>query len=178
MPCFYDSFHGPHSFLKVQDPMNLWSNRKIENSDSGKFVIFETQVKAIRTISSIVLALLVLVSSTSFMVGVHLCMGDVQNVALFTKAPSCPNERQVPPCHRHTPDPCCEDEVLTHEAEELKLSSASITVYPLVAADVEQTVALIAEIIPSFHTFLTAYRDYIPPLRSTDLIIEHRVLLI
>lgn len=137
--------------------------------------MFARHMKAIRTISSILLAVLVLVSSTSFMVGMHVCMGEVQNVA-FTKAEACPTEQQLPPCHRQTPDPCCEDEAFFHEADDLKVSSASVAVSPIVAADIEQTVAFIAEIIPSALT--TPYSHYIPPLRSTDIIVEHRVFLI
>ncbi|HEU5145212.1 MAG TPA: hypothetical protein VFT90_00785, partial [Chryseosolibacter sp.] len=105
-------------------------------------------------------------------------MGDVQNVALFSKAEACPKERQLPPCHQHMPDPCCEDEALAHQAEDLKVSSASLSISPIVAPDIEHAAALIAEIIPSDTSFGSEYRHYIPPLRSTDLTIEHRVFLI
>ena len=43
-------------------------------------------MKPIRFISAVLLAIVVLVSSTSFMVGMHICMGEVQNIALFGKA--------------------------------------------------------------------------------------------
>jgi len=46
-------------------------------------------MKSLRTITSLTLALLVFVSSTSFMVGMHICSGEVQNIALFTKAEGC-----------------------------------------------------------------------------------------
>lgn len=161
--------------LSLNDPQD--SHQTI-NLEQDKFVIFERSMKAFRTISSILLMLLVLVSSTSFIVGMHVCMGDVQNVAIFAKADGCEKERQLPPCHRETSEPCCEDEALMHDAEELKVSSAPAHINTLVASDIGQAVAVIAEIIPSAPIFTTRYTHYIPPLRSADLTVEHRVFLI
>lgn len=135
-------------------------------------------MRTIRTISSILLAMLVLVSSTSFIVGMHVCMGEVQNMAVFAKADGCEKEKQLPPCHRDTTPPCCEDETLTHVAEDLKVITSPVHVNPVDAADLEHTLALIAEIIPSPDRIANAYSHYIPPLLSTDLIVEHRVFLI
>lgn len=135
-------------------------------------------MKRIRTISSILLATLILVSSTSFTVGMHLCMGEVQDIAIFSKAEACEMERKLPPCHRHSTAPCCEDEAVIHEADDLKISGTQIHVAPVIPADMEQPAVLVSEIIPSSTSSRIQYADYSPPLRSFDLTVVHRVFLI
>ena len=135
-------------------------------------------MKVIRRISAVLLALLVLVSSTSFMVGFHICMGEVENVALFTKADGCEKEKSLPPCHRHLKAPCCEDETYVHDGDDFK---ASIDHYQVVAPapiDIEHPMVLISEVIPASHTSRIQYYKYDPPLRSWDLTVEHQVFLI
>ena len=135
-------------------------------------------MKLLRTISAVALALLVLVSSSSFMVGIHLCAGEVQNVALFTKAEGCEKEQSLPPCHRHTKAPCCEDETVIHKGEDLKASAVHIHIVAPAAMDIEQPLVLISEIIPTAPVSRTHYYNYDPPLRSWDLTVEHQVFLI
>lgn len=135
-------------------------------------------MNVLRTIASLLLALLVLVSSTSFMVGMHICMGDVQNVAVFTKADVCEREQSLPPCHRHQTAPCCEDETLIHEGQDVKASMPKAQLNAPVAIDVEQAVVLISEVVPSAPAAKAQYYNYDPPLRSSDLTVEHRVFLI
>src|SRR5688572_17526973 len=106
-------------------------------------------MKAIRSISAVLLALLVLVSSTSFMVGMHICMGEVQNLALFTKADACEKEKSLPPCHRHQKAPCCEDETYVHDGDDFKASNAHFHVVAPAPIDIEQPMILISEVIPA-----------------------------
>ncbi|HYE56329.1 MAG TPA: hypothetical protein VD816_05105 [Ohtaekwangia sp.] len=135
-------------------------------------------MKAFRTISAAILALLVLVSSTSFMIGVHFCKGEVKNVALFTKAEGCEKEKSLPPCHRHTKAPCCEDEMVIHEGDDFKAGSADIHIVAPVPADIASPMVLISEIIPSAPIARIQYLPYDPPLRSGDLTISYQVFLI
>lgn len=135
-------------------------------------------MKTIRTISSLLLAMLVLVSSTSFTVGMHLCMGEVQDITMSSKAEACEMERKLPPCHRHLPAPCCEDEAMMHEAQDLKITGSQVHISAITPIDIEQPLILISEIIPSEASARTRYPDYSPPLRSYDLTVQHRVFLI
>ncbi len=135
-------------------------------------------MKAFRTISAILLALLVLVSSTNFMIGMHICMGDVQNIALFSKAEGCEMEQNLPPCHRHLKAPCCEDETVIHKADDVKTNVVQIQIDGPSPIDVEQPLVLISEIIPSAPLSRIQYYKYDPPLRSWDLTVEHQVFLI
>ena len=135
-------------------------------------------MKAIRTISAVSLALLVLVSSTSFMVGFHICMGEVQNVALFTKADGCEKEKSLPPCHRHQQAPCCDDETLIHKGDDFKAAVGHVHMAAPTPVDIQQPMVLISEVIPASPAAQYQYHYYDPPLRSCDLTVEHQVFLI
>ena len=135
-------------------------------------------MKAIRSISSVLLAILVLVSSTSFMVGMHICMGEVQNIALFGKADSCQKEKALPACHKHMKPACCEDETVIHEGTDFNGSIEHIHIVVPAPMDIEQPVVLISEVIPASPIAQFKYYNYDPPLRSCDLTVEHQVFLI
>lgn len=135
-------------------------------------------MKALRSISAVVLALLVLISSTSFKVGIHLCMGDVQNVSFFSRAAGCEKQQSLPPCHRQTKTRCCDDETVIHKADDLKASIAQMPVAVGAPMDLEKPLILISEIIPAAPVSRSSYRNYDPPLPSDDLTVELQVFLI
>jgi len=145
---------------------------------SGKSVRFVYQMKAIRSISAVLLAILVLVSSSSFMVGMHFCMGEVQNIALLGKAESCQKEKALPACHKHLKPACCEDELVYHESADFKGSIEHIHTVAPAPMDVEQPAVLISEVIPASRIARLQYYNYDPPLRSCDLTVEQQVFLI
>lgn len=133
---------------------------------------------AIRKISALILALLVLFSSTSFMLGIHVCMGKVQNIAVFSKAQGCEMEKKIPACHRHLTKPCCEDETLVHEAGDFHASVDKIQLSTPLPLFIETSRLLIAEIVPSAVLQNVKYYNYDPPLLSQNLTIAHRVFII
>lgn len=135
-------------------------------------------MKVIRSISAVLLAILVLVSSTSFMVGMHFCMGEVQNIALFGKADSCQKEKALPLCHKHMKPACCEDETIFHEGTDFKASIEQIHIDAPAPMDIQQTLVLISEVIPAASVASIKYYQYDPPLRTCDLTVEHQVFLI
>jgi hypothetical protein len=135
-------------------------------------------MKAIRSISAVLLAILVLISSTSFMVGMHICKGELKNMALFGKADSCQKEKALPACHKHMKPECCEDEVVYHEASDFKASIEHTHIVAPAPIDIEQPMILISEVIPASPIAQFKYYNYDPPLRSCDLTVEHQVFLI
>ena len=135
-------------------------------------------MQAIRSISAVVLAILVLVSSTSFMVGMHICMGGVQNIALFGKADSCQMEKDLPACHKHSKPACCDDELVYHKSTDFKGSIEHIHIVAPAPMNIEQLVVLISEVIPASPLARIQYYKYDPPLRSCDLTVEHQIFLI
>ena len=124
------------------------------------------------------LAILVLVSSTSFMVGMHFCMGEVENIALFNKADSCQKEKALPACHKHLKPACCDDELFYHESTDFKGSIEHIHIVAPAPMDVEQLVVLVSEVIPASPLARIQYYNYDPPLRSCDLTVDHQLFLI
>lgn len=135
-------------------------------------------MKAIRAISAVLLAFLVLASSTSFVVGLHVCMGKVQNVALFAKADGCAMEKQLPPCHRHTQKPCCDDETLIHEGAELKTSFETLAFGTPWAFIANTPLVVLSNIIPVEDRATTCIDFYDPPLPSSDrTVILHTFLI-
>ena len=135
-------------------------------------------MKVIRPISAVLLAILVLMSSTSFMLGMHICMGEVQNIALFGKAESCQKEKALPACHKHMKPACCEDETVYHDGNDFKASAGHIHFDIPSPVAIEQPVLLIAEIIPAGPVSSVLRHKYDPPFRACDLMVEHHVFLI
>ena len=131
-----------------------------------------------RSILSLAAVVLVLVSSSSFMVGIHLCGGDVQNVALFTKADVCEMEKQLPPCHKQEPRSCCDDEVIVHEGENFKVSSTEISIASFPVMEMAMPDVIISEIIPASPVKKFRHHNYDPPLRAEDLTVSLQVFLI
>ena len=136
-------------------------------------------MKQFRSILSALFAIMVLFSISSFMVGIHLCSGRVQDVALFTHAADCGMEKQtMPPCHRPASKPCCENEVIVHDGDDFKASVKGVML-PLVSAiDLELPHVLLAEIIPSIQLTPSEFYNYDPPLRKSDLTVSLQVFII
>jgi len=136
-------------------------------------------MSAVRTISILALCLLVIISSSSFMIGIHFCSGNIRDIALFTPADRCVNEQKIPPCHRQESKPCCEDETVVHEANEVSGDVSKIQLSPVPAVDIDHPLVLIAEVIPaSTDAIARHYHNYDPPLRWADITVEYRVFLI
>jgi hypothetical protein len=133
-----------------------------------------TKYRAILTVAS---ALLVLFSSSSFMVGMHLCGGHVQNVALFTKAEGCEMEKKMPPCHKQK-EPCCDDETVIHTGEDFNVSKTDISTSPVPLWDATWPPVFVSEIIPSSPISRIQFYKYDPPTRAGDRTVSLQVFLI
>jgi hypothetical protein len=135
-------------------------------------------MKLLRTISVFALVFLVLISSSSFLVSIHLCAGKVQDMALFSEAEKCAMEQSLPPCHKHLTAPCCDDETVVHEAEGFKASFIDISIAAAPAVDLHIADIILAEIIPATPTLTNNWQYYDPPLRSYDLTVSQQVFRI
>lgn len=124
------------------------------------------------------MAFLVLVSSSSFMVGIHRCAGEIQNMELLSKAEGCDMQKNLPPCHKHLSAPCCEDEAILHEGEGFKASVSDIAIAISPALALKLPHVILSEIITSVPFLQPDYYNYDPPLRSDDITVSHRVFLI
>lgn len=141
-------------------------------------VTFDYPMKHYRSILSATFAFLVLFSSTSFMVGVHFCGGQIQNIALFTRADGCEMEKRIPPCHKHQSKACCEDETIVHQGENFKVSATEIMLSPVPALEIELPLVPISEVIPSAFVSGARFYNYSPPFRAADRTVSFRAFLI
>jgi hypothetical protein len=135
-------------------------------------------MKQYRTLLSVAFASLVLFSSSNIMVGIHFCSGQIQNIALFSKAESCEMEKRMPPCHRHETQPCCEDETFIHNSEGFNAPATGISIPPVLSLDIELPAVLISEVIPSSPSLNGQFSNYDPPVRAADLTVFLHTFLI
>ena len=133
-------------------------------------------MKSYRNILSMGFSLLVLLSSSYYMVGFHLCSGQVQNIAFFSKAESCPLEKQMPPCHRQEKS-CCDNEVIVHEAQDFKNSITEFNFHPEFISGLSTRPELLSEIIREDFCSVN-FAQYQPPWRTPDLTVSHRIFRI
>lgn len=137
-------------------------------------------MKIFRTILCSLLALLVLISSSSFTVNMHLCGGHVQSVSVIEKATPCAMElAKTPPCHKSMAKKksCCTEDHITFEGKSFKshevtslllLQSFWVVELPLIS-DLNIPVASATE----FHL-----SQYSPPLIDRDITLQLRSFLI
>ncbi|MBS1487447.1 MAG: hypothetical protein JST43_07635 [Bacteroidetes bacterium] len=134
-------------------------------------------MKVFRQIVSLAFASLVLFSSSYLMAGLHICNGEVQHVALFSKADGCEMEK-LPPCHRQEAKSCCEDKTIVHEGQSYNFSVAKIIIPELSATYIIHHPVVLADIIPTINNTVSAYIDYDPPVRTEDITISLHTFLI
>jgi len=124
-------------------------------------------VKIVRTIFSITLAVLVLFASSSFYFSTHVCGGEVKAVAFLHIADGC-GHTQLPPCHKAMAKSCCEDNVISHEAQDVKKESSLETRVILPSFELTVTPAIFALIVPETRHHSNNYLHYDTPLLGTD----------
>lgn len=135
-------------------------------------------MKIVKAISVFALAFLVLVSSSSFKVGIHFCADKIHDVALFNETEKCAMEKNLPPCHKHLKASCCEDETVVHEADGFEVTSSDVAISDVSVLDVDLPNVVVSEVIPDAVAAKNSYHNYDPPLRSYDLTVTHQVFRI
>lgn len=128
-------------------------------------------MKFFRTIFTPILAILVFLNATSFSMSMHLCMGEVKNLAFFQTADACENARfpinKEDTCEHINTKNCCEDrtvliegnqELVTETLDTFKNLDSIAVVYAVLISLVSRS----SETTDSFET-------YIPPLILKDI---------
>lgn len=140
--------------------------------------IFTQQMRVFQTIVSLCLAALVLVSSTTFSVGLHVCRGHVSHIAVMQKAQPCAMERLAAElgfsdedCGMSNKMKCCEDRTLSFEGTDYQYkTSKSLTVQEIVPVQAMLPV-LLSSVLPPQSQAYTSFRPYKPPLIHRDVIV-------
>ncbi len=122
------------------------------------------------------MALLLLLSTVSWTVDKHLCMGRVMDISFFAEAEGCGME-MADQFFDTEKNHCCDDETFTIEGQDaLKLTWDDL--------QLEQQVFLVAFAQSYYHLFTSLeqppvpFTQYPPPLLVQDLNILHEVFLI
>nr|WP_298997340.1 hypothetical protein [uncultured Allomuricauda sp.] len=124
------------------------------------------------------MSLLVLLSTISWSVDKHLCMGRVMDISFFTEADDCGMEAGLALLEKDSEKPhCCDDEsfILTGQ-DDLSLSWSDF--------DLEQQVFLVAFTTSYFELFVpleelpVPYEEYPPPILVRDIHVLDQVFLI
>ncbi|MCL6267700.1 HYC_CC_PP family protein [Flagellimonas myxillae] len=129
-------------------------------------------------IASVGLSLLVLLSTVSWTVEKHMCMGRTMDIALFTGAEGCGLDDALSVMGDEAMDnQCCDDESFTLEGQDnLKLSITDL--------DLEQQVFLVAfnqsylDLFVPVEELPIPHEKYPPPLLVKDIHILDQVFLI
>lgn len=148
---------------------------RLENEIFGNFA----PVKVLfQQITSAFLAMLVLLSTVSWTVDKHLCMGRVMDISLFTDADDCGMEGAMAMMGETFSDNhCCADESFT-------LAGQDDLKHAIQDLDLEQQVFLVAFAESYFDLFVPVeelpipHEEYPPPLLTMDIHILDQVFLI
>lgn len=129
-------------------------------------------MKFIKSIVSSMLALLVLVSSSSFMVNIHFCGGHVQTVSLIEEAAQCPME-VLPPCHKKMAvknSRCCEDKHIAFEGKDFNAKVQDFSMLTWQAISWVATLPVIMEVIQVNEALAYSnHTPYKPPIVERDI---------
>jgi hypothetical protein len=136
-------------------------------------------VKGLKTILTCLLAVLTLIGSTSFVVGVHFCNGQIKELSVFDEAKGCVHKQaeRLPACHKHEVAGCCDDTTVVHEGCGFEEQAHQIVFHNNIEVEPATRAVLIAETVPLTQndTFYPALDD---PLLKPDRPVLFRALLV
>jgi hypothetical protein len=142
-------------------------------------------MKIIRAISSLILAVLVLITSTSFMVGIHVCRGHIKEIALMKKAKPCAMEQLAEElgfskdnCHAAPMKGCCEDRTINFKGNDYKYKATQQIILPSNTTVPTQAPVLISVVLPIQPIRSYGFQSYRPPSMSRDVTILVQSFLI
>ncbi|HZI24788.1 MAG TPA: hypothetical protein VFD46_06920, partial [Chryseolinea sp.] len=117
-------------------------------------------MRFLKAISVFSLAFLVLVSSSSFRVGIHFCADKIHDVAIFDETEKCDMEKNLPPCHKNLKASCCDDETVVHEGDGFEVSFSDVAVSVVPVLDLDLPLVVVSEIIPDAPSSKISYYKY------------------
>ncbi|MBL7872406.1 MAG: hypothetical protein JNM78_12390 [Cyclobacteriaceae bacterium] len=137
-------------------------------------------MKLFRTILCSLLALLVLISSSSFMVNMHLCGGHVQSISVIEKATACAMElAKTPPCHKSMAKKksCCTEDHIIFEGKHFKLQDET-SLQLLQSSWVVELPLISSLLVPVTSVTESHLTQYSPPLIDRDITVQVQSFLI
>jgi hypothetical protein len=139
-------------------------------------------MKIVKPIVSSLLAFLVLVSSSSFMVNMHFCGGNMQSVSLIEEAAPCPMEVNLPPCHKKMQlkkSGCCEDKHVAFEGKDFSAKVQDFSMLNWQTSNWVATLPVIMEVIQINEALtFSNHISYKPPIVERDIPVLKQSFLI
>ena len=131
----------------------------------------------IHQILSTLLALLVLLSTVSWTVDKHICMGKVVDVAFFSHAKTCGMEVDSADAETEFEKSCCDSETFTIQGQEdLKTSFADLELKQQVF--LSSYVFAYLNLLEDVETIATSFIGHPPPLLDKDYQVLYETFLI
>ena len=121
-------------------------------------------MQTLKHIINVLVALLIVLSTTGVTLHKHYCMGHVRNVALMHEAESCPGEGTM-----DMPGDCCKDTVEEFKIEELNKAAFNFDGTPELYVVTVLSDFIVEIILDSRVTGQTAFLNYKPPLIERDI---------
>lgn len=150
------------------------------------------EIKLPHRISAILMAALMLLSSTGFSMDIHFCQDNIAGINLFGKAKSCHEKQSTPACHQTKKschqeedgiseadkDNCCHNEAIVIEKSDLDATATQIATLQDIHLDF--VAALIAVYVFNYDVQVDyqSYVQYKPPLPDRDVQILYQTFLI
>lgn len=148
-----------------------------------------SELKTFRTIVSVFLSFVVLLSSTGFSFSMHYCVGRMESISLLPQARPCKmaddkavctRDHHAPECEHETAnieDPgCCSDHSIQVSGQDHPAQIASFPAPHVQMALVLNAVATLLIDVP--HTDTHSFQAYSPPLTNRDITILVQSFLI
>ncbi len=130
-------------------------------------------MKQLKSIISFSLALMVLVSSSSFVVNMHFCGGHMQSVSLIEDATPCLMEVQLPPCHKKMAmkkTGCCDDQHVVFEGKDFNSQVQDFSTLSWQAINWVAALPMIMEVIQVNEALaFSNHTPYKPPIVERDI---------
>lgn len=133
-------------------------------------------MRIFRSIVSLSLAILVLVSSTSFTVGLHVCRGHVKDIAVMQDARPCAMELMAAElgladddCGMSAKMGCCENRTLAFDGNDYQYKTPTKVTLPDATATPALSPCPTAFAFPEGARAYTSFVSYKPPLLHRDV---------
>lgn len=134
-------------------------------------------MKAAKHLFTLMLALLMIISSTGLTLAAHICKGELKEVAFFKQEQDCCAKKALPPhCadqsaeQEEMPADCCQDMHFSAEVPETSIKSLRLeNIQPDQFCFTFTAAYLVALLQPETEAENTNYTDYPPPVTVRDI---------
>ena len=164
-----------------QNCINLFLN--YINLNSGILRIFRVGMERIKHTALVLLALLMIVTSSGFTIQKHFCQGELKSLSFFGKLEPCQlchvvNEKPSCPFHENQNLPekkdCCENEIAVIKVDDFSITTQTIQINPELSVITHFVLISALE----FKDSKAIAKPYNPPLIAQDLPLRVQSLLL